>query len=300
MKKTRTRYINIDARFSEYEYFPFSDYYITLPEEICNVKSLQVVNIEIPVTFYNISSILDNNYFQVSSKDDEPGTIVTIPDNHYDSKSIHKAITDAIQDKQIDLHFQYDQTIGFLSDSKDYRIDFAIDKDGKNDKYNMKSKLGWTLGFRNESYYVDAKRQPDENKKDAEKNKDTEILCNMLNPRYVFLEIKEYEKNKEDYNNHAFTSSMLCPRISKHIISRITMEYRTFPYGAVLPANLYNGLLVSDTRLYTKPLTLYDFHVRLLNEFGFPINLNGYEISFCIQLEEEYGEDEKNEQKTKN
>ena len=57
---------------------------------------------------------------------------------------------------------------------------------------------------------------------------------------------------------------------------------------------------MSDKRRYTKPVTLYDFHVRLLNEFGFPINLNGYEITFCLQIEQEYGEDEKNEQKTKN
>jgi hypothetical protein len=75
--------------------------------------------------------------------------------------------------------------------------------------------------------------------------------------------------------------------MSKYIIARITMEYNTFPYGSVLPANIVNGLLISDIRHYKEKIRLEDLEIRIVNEFGFPICFNGFEISFCMVVEYE-------------
>ena len=80
---------------------------------------------------------------------------------------------------------------------------------------------------------------------------------------------------------------MLCSQLSKYIIARITMDYKNFPYGETLPANLYNGFLLSDTRHYKEKIKLDEIDVQLVNEFGFPINLNGIEITFCMVIEYE-------------
>lgn len=76
--------------------------------------------------------------------------------------------------------------------------------------------------------------------------------------------------------------------MSKYIIARITLDYNTFPYGSVVPANLSNGMLISDTRQYKEKIRLEDLEIRIVNEFGFPICFNGFEISFCMAIECEH------------
>jgi hypothetical protein len=75
-KPTKTKYVNVDTKFSdEYNDFSVANYNITLPERINDVKSLTVTNLELPMSFYNISSALGNNSFQITNNDVDP----TIP-----------------------------------------------------------------------------------------------------------------------------------------------------------------------------------------------------------------------------
>ena len=102
-------------------------------------------------------------------------------------------------------------------------------------------------------------------------------------PRYVYLEVIENREHSCD--NHFFTSSVICSRISKYIIARITLDYKNYPEGSVLPANLLNGLLITGIRKYHKPNHLCNLRFRLLNEIGAPICLKNERISFCAQVE---------------
>jgi hypothetical protein len=108
-------------------------------------------------------------------------------------------------------------------------------------------------------------------------------LSDLLNARYLYLEIIEYDYNK--HNNYLFLSSALGYQISKYIIARIVLDYKTFPIGSILPANLINGLLISTVRTYKKPICLENMKIRLINELGVPVFLEGLDFSFCIQLE---------------
>jgi hypothetical protein len=101
------------------------------------------------------------------------------------------------------------------------------------------------------------------------------------------LEIRERQRKDENRINYVFESNALCSKMSKYIIARITMDYHTFPFGSVIPANLFNGFLLSDKRIYKEKIRLEDLEIRLLNEFGFPVCLNGFEISFCMIIEHE-------------
>jgi hypothetical protein len=65
------------------------------------------------------------------------------------------------------------------------------------------------------------------------------------------------------------------------------LENRGFPYGSLLPANLFNGLLVSDTRNYREPNKMKKLKIKLLNEYGYVMNLNGFDLSFLLILEQE-------------
>ena len=65
-KPLKTKYINLDTRFSDdYNDSSSTNYNLTLPERINEIKSITVTNIELPMSFYNISSSLGNNSFQI-------------------------------------------------------------------------------------------------------------------------------------------------------------------------------------------------------------------------------------------
>jgi len=109
-------------------------------------------------------------------------------------------------------------------------------------------------------------------------------LCEC--PRYVYLEVienREHDCSKDTH--HLFTSSIICSRNSKYIIGRITLDYKNYPDGSVLPANLVNGLLISGTRKYHKPVHLRNLYFRVLNEVGIPIFFDNECVSFCAQVE---------------
>jgi hypothetical protein len=65
------------------------------------------------------------------------------------------------------------------------------------------------------------------------------------------------------------------------------MDTASHGYGTILPANLTNGLLVSDARSYTGKIDLLKLNLQLLDENGNNINLNGLDFSFCLAVEHE-------------
>ena len=93
-KPSKTKYYNIDTRFRD-DYDEYSKvsplyYNITIPQRINEVKSIQIHNIEIPLTYYNISASLENNIFNVIQSNKQ--YTIVIPDSEYDSASLTTAI----------------------------------------------------------------------------------------------------------------------------------------------------------------------------------------------------------------
>tara|TARA_B000000441_G_C21682950_1_gene314639 strand:- start:10 stop:789 length:780 start_codon:yes stop_codon:yes gene_type:complete len=116
-KPTKTKFVNIDTKFSdEYNNFEVANYNITLPERINNIKTLTVSNIELPMSFYNISSALGNNSFKITNLEVDPafsflnpistGSInsnnqfvdtIVIPDGYYTMEELKNTINSLIQ-----------------------------------------------------------------------------------------------------------------------------------------------------------------------------------------------------------
>jgi len=287
-KSNKTKYINIDTRFrEEYNYSQASNYNILLPERITDVKSMKVVSAEIPMTFFNISSELGNNYFYVNYSN--TNEIIKIPDGDYTSidsiveitnDSILKVFTGLLFNKGLNLR---DDIIN--SDNIDYchfllnvltpdfivTINFAVNSDGTPDKFNFKSKLGWLLGFRNPTYIL---------KPGVNTYINSEALVNSTGPRYLYLAIEEFNKG----NQSSFVPTLYSSILNKNIIARISLDKETHGYGKILPVNIYNGLLLTDTRSYTGKIDLLKLNIQLLNENGLVMNLNGMDFSFCLEV----------------
>lgn len=131
--------------------------------------------------------------------------------------------------------------------------------------------MGWILGFRFPNYTVEPNSIVT-----------AETICDFTRPRYLYLSIENCHK---EYKKHSFDSCLFLDHVDKHIISRITLENRGFPYGSLLPANIVNGLLVSDTRIFREPIKMKKLHIKILNEYGYVMNLNGFDVSFLLILE---------------
>ena len=101
--------------------------------------------------------------------------------------------------------------------------------------------------------------------------------------RYAYLVLDEFGKGVQNSFKWFMPSSL----VNKNIIAKITFNRTNFPYGTVLPANNFNGYLLTDHRGYNGKINIQKMQVQLVDEFGNPINLNGMDLSFCIEAEYE-------------
>ena len=289
-KSSKTKYINIDTRFrDEYNYTETVNYNITLPERINDVKKLRVKSVELPITFYNISSTLGNNYFKLTQVDSQKSAVITLDDGQYDTAGIVSEINSKISllDGSLNyLRFQISENRSSFYREKlntydsDLQIDFAVDKYGSFDKYNVKTKLGWILGYRNITYtiYNNYGVAPVEYVYSI-----GECFVDLTGCRYLYLAIDEFSKS----NPNSFITPLPTSFINKTIIARITMDKAVHGFGSVLPADIINGLLISDERTYTGKIDIHKLNIQLLSEYGLPISINGMDFSFCLEIEHE-------------
>jgi hypothetical protein len=268
-KQQKTKYINIDTRFrDEYNYLSTANYNVTLPQRITDVSTMTLMSIEVPMSFYNISSTIGNNYFTVTHNGTT--TTITIDDGNYTISTLKTALNSALWG--YDLSYNYSGSHSTMNTkSGSVTVNFAVGSTGSNDKYNIKSKLGWILGFRQLSYTVTTSTTT------------SEAFYDLNGSRYLYLALDEFNKG----NQYSFVSPLYNSLINKNIIGRISMTKDVHPFGSVLVANLTNGLLVADLRSYTGKIDLLKMNVQLLDEYGNSVNLNGLDFSFCLAVEHE-------------
>jgi hypothetical protein len=293
-KPTKTKYWNIDTKFrddydnyaqtisgSQIRWFTF-----TMPESINDVKSIYVPNIELPMSFYNISAAFGNNVMKINN------SLLTIPDGNYTAASLKTAFQTqlaALSLSSVVFDMSYNGnpitsfknttgsalTLSFAVKPSNTCNDITNPTNGATadfDKFNVKSKLGWLLGFRDISYTISNGAT-----KVAESNLD------LNNPRYLYLVVDEFSSG----NQSSFVSPLPMSIINKNILAKISLDTIHYGQGTVLPANQYNGLLLSDRRSYNGKVNLQKLKIQLVNEYGFPVNLNGLDFSFCLEIEYE-------------
>jgi len=267
-KPSKTKFINIDTKLrDDYDYTQPANFQVDLPERINDIHSIKITNIELPMTFFNISADLGNNCFKVTSGANTE--VITIDDNNYDAASLSTEIASQISGTiAAGLTFVINNNNKTVMSNKNITISFDVNKYGNNDKFNFKQKLGWLMGFRKTSYDLTTPTPIN-----------SECTFNLFGTRYLYLAIDEFNKG----NQNSFISPLSSSLINKNIIARISLDMQNHPYGSILPANNVNGLLTSDSRSYTGKIDLQKLQIQLLNETGIPMVLNGHDFSFCIE-----------------
>jgi hypothetical protein len=277
---TRKKYINFDTRSLDSSGNGIANYTINLPERINNVKSIMACNVEVPITFFNVSSNLGNNSFGVYDVYYSRSGSVVVSDGNYTSSSITTEINSKLtalgynfEDLSFNVVNNYVITSVMTGSQATSGIDvnFAVNSNNEFDKYNFKSKLGWLLGFRDTSFNITGT------------TKTATALPDLNGPRYLYLVVDEFTKG----NQSSFLAVDTRSQIQSNILARVVMDKTNHGFGNILPANNYNGLLLTDRRTYNGRVDLQKLKIQLTDEYGTPVDLNGAGFSFCLEVEYE-------------
>lgn len=283
IQETKTKYISLDTKFrDEYNYNSVANYNLTLPERINQVKSMRVLSVNLPMTFYNISSNMDNNVFTLMF--DSASQVITVPEGNYTQTTLTNTINSLLP-KDVSLSFSCGTDISFGTSQfmfqsnitkKSLTISFAVDVSGNTNKYNVKSHLGWLLGFRKPSYTFSSTYPTN-----VVSSIRSEGILDLSGKKYLFLALDEFSNAS---HSSSFLSYLSRSVVNRNIIARLDIDTRV-PFGSYETANLRNGMLVSDLRTYSNErVDLQKCNIQLVNEYGQPVSLNNMDFSLCLEL----------------
>lgn len=270
---TKTKYLNIDTRYRDhYDPTKVADYNITLPERINDVKSLEVVAAEIPVSYYNISTTLGNNMFHLTISG-QTAVIIIPDDQYYTDTELATAINGQIAlagapYSNIVYQVVKDRSTFTNTGVIDCVIEFDVTMSGCVAAQNSVYNLGWVLGYREVVYTISPSVVLT-----------GQAFIDLHGPRYLYLVVDEFKNG----NPFSFVSLLQESAVnSTQIIARFPTNPRYYSYRTVHPYT--DGDFVSDIRTYAGTVNLQRFNVRLVNEQGVSMNMNGMDFSFCLAV----------------
>ena len=273
-----TKMINIDSLFrNDYYSTKSSDFTFSLPDKINKVIKMTVTNIQLPLSFYSISSTLKNNSFTVHYSS---GThTFTIPDGNYTTQlndyatSIEIVINELIKhcgiaDISNNLNFCVDRITGKSIFTDKTQTDLTIDFTMGENTNPLSFKLGWLLGFRAGKY--------------TGPSIVSEGICHIAGLKYLFLGINDYQNS----GSNNFTANFSESTLPSNIINRLNINYNT--QNNQLYTNSHddalNVNLSRNYREYFGPVDIQKLTFTLYDNFGRIIDLNYMDWSLVIEL----------------
>ena len=306
-----TKVLNINTLFRKNYYNQSStDFIIDLPNTIRNVKSISLINTDIPDNIYTFSSNTKTNEFNIetywapgkNSSDTREKKIfnLKIKNGNYTPQQLVKYLNTKIfsptdvNDLELKMiGVRYDEItkkIVFFRDMRPqnenglpdesqkfyfFNIDWLV---GKKNINSAQLNMGWVLGFR-KGYYTYREDYVNATSVSFDKMEGFEAESCYSGPMdYIFLSI-------DDYNNN-FSKSMLSPFENSiinddHIFAKINRDGESFKF-------INTDVDVLYKRNYFGPINLMKIRIRLLDKFGRVINLNNSDYSFTLKLEQIY------------
>ena len=274
-KTLKDKIVNIDTKYrTDYDYTSFASVNAVFGEKLSEVRSMEVVAVDIPITFYNISAnnscLSDGNNYVKIKKNGDPAKILILTPNYYTSTTFKTEVNSQLASLGLAGDISYNIVNNksyFSSASSSYSFATNVDICGNTYEMNGQNNLGWVFGFRDTSYNL------------TTAGLTSECILNLKTPRHLFLALNEFSQG----NSNSFVSPLEKTNQSKNIIAKICLS-STVSFGDTLCANKANGLLVSEVRKYLEKVNIQRMNLQLLDDSGRVINLNGADFSICLRL----------------
>jgi hypothetical protein len=270
-KTTKIKFLNIDTRYQgDYNLNKLATFTYNLPQRITEIKSIAVRSVEIPMSFYSFSINHGNTFMKIDNSSIViPNFSYTTNDNNLKTQ-LNSQFVSQISPTNFTLDISFNRTTITNTSNTTRNIYFDVDSSGGFNKYNFKSSLGWCLGYRLPEYSI----LPN-------KSLVAEGLIDVNPIRYLFLVVDEFRQS----NPNSFISPLYNGYISKNVLARITLNPTIYPFGTILPANIFNGFLLSDQRYYSGKTDIQKLQIQLVDEWGEIVDLNQLDFSFCLEIE---------------
>lgn len=277
-KTIKEKIVSIDTKYRrDYDYRQNASTTVIFGERLNEVRSLEVVSADLPITFYNIRGDNDcdgigNNYLKITISSSSAMLILT--PGYYTPTTLKTEINAKLLDlgaPYSDLSFDISNNLSvFSSASSTATITMNVNITGNTVDANLRNSLGWILGFRDAVYTVTSVN-----------HLYSEQVLLIRSPRHVFIAINEFSQS----NVNSFIAPFENTSLNKNIIAKISIP--TMEFGETLCANLTNGYLVSSVRKYGEKVNIQRMNLELLDDAGRVMNLNGGDFSICLLMTHE-------------
>ena len=313
-RKTVSKLLTVDSRFRRnYDITGETDFIIDLPYTITNVIELKLSDLEFPATYYPFDDTFENNYFWVKYKyyinqlEVVKYLYIYIPEGNYYHTNLVDLIQSAFLDNGIPITVSFNLDYGnaggvgvgdgkvsfvFNEDSSFNLItltEFELNFDGrklpeevpnynvshivnepttwgefynKSSTIDFRQRFGWMFGFRKKRYFGNFKYY-------------SEGVLDILGPKYVYLVVEDFNTS----SNVNFFSNNEESLLERNILARISLKGYPFSIQAQGDFRAY-----SEPRLYYGPVDIHKLRVKLIDEYGRTVSLNGMDFSFALSL----------------
>lgn len=253
-----TRLLNIDSIFrSNLLSSSSSSFQITMPDTISGVVEMQVEDVGIPSTFYNISDELGNSSLVVQINN-RNYTLKVANGLYRNKEALCNGVKDALTDICGSINCEISQITHLVTFT--FSESFSIILENNEDPAVCTS-LAWMLGFRDAV-------TPSTNINMVQTVTST-AACHIPLLRYLYVTV-------EDFHNE--NRSMIAPfdgsLLDRNSIARVRPDDSCFDKLKI----------VSSIRHYSTPVRINKLRLGIVDQLGRLINLNGAEWSVVLSL----------------
>lgn len=314
-RKTVSKLLNIDSRFrQDYLSSPTTNYLIDLPYPINNVTEMTLCDLELPSTFYPLSTSYQNNYFWIKTTDIFDAVMyyyIIIPDGNYYFQTLITNINYYFSNVRLGLSIEFDLNynniggvgegtgltkIGILNQtdiSNSTLVTFELNFNGSMVP-NQKTSARYKATDPNVIFYdtpnpLDYKQlfgwilgYRDPLYKGVIIDEITlhmyyksESVLDLSGPKYLFLIVDDFNKSM----NINFLTASVKGLLSDNIIARISQKGQLFSIQSQNDFSVY-----SEPRYYYGPVNISKIQVKLIDEYGRIVELNNKDFSFTLRL----------------
>ena len=322
---TIKRAVNIDTRFRpNYYTTKSSDLQINLPTKVERAISMRLASIEIPISFYAVSSAFGNNVFKVTwnwnNVIDASSAIITLTDGNYEVGNSDKTKAVRIEAEintqllasdagvatvgKLNLRYEVnpingksrffqDPSGGLATTAIPFKIHFMVDKNGVDISANesFQTTLGWMLGYRSSSGGVYTSNGKEINNGGViSGGGGTDGSGNIISEGICNVQgIRYIYVSIDDYvnsSNNYFTAAFANSVMAPNIITRINVADLAQDVTVYHYAQQEGYSTELDrSRSYFGPVDIQKMRVTLYDEYGRVVNLNYMDWSMELMFE---------------
>lgn len=297
MKHTTTRIVNIDSKYRQDITGPATDYTFDLGEHLTNIKCIRLYAIHIPTTWYAFSKKYGNTRMFLDTSG------IDIPDGNYTPESLVAQIQAEMVGEGVDVSWNYSnfKTTATNNATNDHSLTFYAQTDASYDfsegcdqRTKINNSLGWALGWRGMGETVVA---------EAKHDSPTVFpaAIDTYGPRYFYLVLDDFTNaqlsrglvNMYDFANHNADNAgadrwkydRVRPPSNPNVLAIISVDKIKPDERGIIP--YINSGLEFNTRAFSSPVDISRMKVRLIDDRGNVVDLNGADWSFSLLVEQQ-------------